>query len=349
MNALAWYKDDVPAPKGAFLGEAKAMVMSCGHWDEQLGDHIGKSCGEGIYHALQESVGDALGKFLTEEGEKEQFKRLRHGESWAPSAKESSMLKLQGEGEMGRGRDAIVKCAREHAHVYLWTELPKAEEVQGAEEEKKKEKGEEGEAWEGEEEEEGDGKESGKHEGKEGAHHPETEKEKKEEEDKLMMADKDAEEAEGRKEEEEGHKLWVDPIPDVVVWSKSHPPAMNRGAALNDRAAAEEIAKEKEKEVLEAKQDEDEEIEVGDGGAKGKMAVTVGNGFDQCVSRHLAHTCASLSQSTAMYGDWETGRAYAVSGQQSCREPELLGSKGAERLCAVCCTLSKDLCPAHKR
>lgn len=47
----------MPAPEGAYLGQDKAMVISCEHWDAQIGDHIGKSCGEGVYHELQ-VIGD---------------------------------------------------------------------------------------------------------------------------------------------------------------------------------------------------------------------------------------------------------------------------------------------------
>jgi len=298
VKSEAWFQEDVPAPEGAYLGDNKAMVISCEHWDAQIGDHIGKSCGEGVYHELQESVGNTLGKFLSGEEEDKEMRRLTHNEKWNPSDRQTSLLRVQSETELSRGKSAVIKCAREHAHVYLWTEEPEEEEAEEEKEEKEKEK-----------------------------------EEKKEEDEEHMKEEDEEEEKEREAAKDKG--LWSDPIPDVVAWSKSHPPSPPSSEALDSTAA----------EAEEEKADDGEE----EGESEGIMAVTVGKGFSKCISEHLAHTCSQLRGGTAVYSDWAEGKAYAVSGHQACREPGLLGSEGAVRLCNVCCQLSDSLCPAPKR
>jgi hypothetical protein len=282
------------------------MVISCAHWDAKIGDHIGKSCGEGVYHELQviddptrhdttphdttrhrtclwnrltvllfprllsllllpfflfwvahltplpsrfvsqESVGNTLGKFLSGEEEDKEMRRLTHNEKWNPSDRQTSLLRVQSETELSRGKSAVIKCAREHAHVYLWTEEPEEEEKEEEAEEKEKKK-----------------------------------EEKKKEDEEHMKEEDEEEEKEREAAKDKG--LWSDPIPDVIAWSKSHPPSHPSSEALNSTAA----------EAEEEKAEEEEEEEEG----KGIMAVTVGKGFSKCISEHLAHTCSQASDS----------------------------------------------------
>ena len=204
-------------------------------------------------------MGNTLGKFLSGEEEDKEMKRLTHNETWDPSKRQTSLLRVQSETELSRGKSVVIKCAREHAHVYLWTEPEEDEE-----EEKEKEK--------------------------------EEEKEEKEKEDEEHMKEEDEEE-EKEREAAKNKGLWIDPIPDVVAWSKSHPPSPPRGEALNRSVAEAEVEKEKAEEEAEKKADDEEEIDNEEGDGEGIMAVTVGKGFSKCISEHLAHTCSQASNS----------------------------------------------------
>mmetsp|Transcript_58431 Transcript_58431/g.143314 ORF Transcript_58431/g.143314 Transcript_58431/m.143314 type:complete len:429 (+) Transcript_58431:41-1327(+) len=341
VKKLAWVKEDVPAPEGAFLDDDKAMKIDCKEWDNLVGDHIGKSCGDAVYKKLSADVGKTAAKFLTEGVVEQGLMALRKREKFEATDKERGMLAKSFAKEAAMHRAGIVRCAREHSHVYYWSvkeekgEGDGEKEVAPAKEESAENQGAKPEGAKAEEGAVGDAKEA------------------------ARAGEKGAQEKEGAKEGEA--PLWVDPIPDVAKWSRAHlAPAEKEEKEEKEKEGEEnpdtkdakddkaqepalkgEEAVEEEQGEQEAAQEE-EGIEKGKG--KGIMMVHVGDGFENCAAQFFRLSCEELSSSDALYPDAEEGMLYSVSAQQACQQPDLVGLEGTSKTCGVCCRLHDNLC-----
>jgi hypothetical protein len=73
----AWISEEAPAPEGTYLAKDKAMKIKCQEWDDLVGDHIGKSCGEKMYEKLVEDINAESMVFMTEPIVAKQLQALR--------------------------------------------------------------------------------------------------------------------------------------------------------------------------------------------------------------------------------------------------------------------------------